>query len=389
MQTTDQGMENRLKALVEGNKPENRAKWAKDWKKQGKKVVGLLCNYVPEEIISAFGVMPWRVTGTWREATPMASLYRPEMTCRYCSHVLESVMNGDLDFLDGIITTNLDDDFKRLWDVLNFIHKPAFSYLMYLPHTSSNTTFQMWLKTVFKFKQAMEDFSGVKIEESELRHQIEVYNTMRTLLKQVYELRRREIPAISGTEALGITTSARIMPRDHFNKEIEVILPYLENRKVTAKKASLRILMSGEYLDNPAYVKLVEDTGSLVVMDDFDTGSKYFWEPVNGFLKDPWEALATRYLNRPTGTARMANWNEQADQIISWVGEFNCDGVVELRQLYSLPLDYRFFILKRKLAEADIPYISLSREYHLSHVGMLQTRIEAFMEMIHGKSAKS
>ncbi len=68
--------------------------------------------------------------------------------------------------------------------------------------------------------------------------------------------------------------------------------------------------------------------------------------------------------------------------MISWAKEFDVKGVVELRQLFSLPLDYRSLFMKKKFEASDIPYLSLSREYHLSHVGMLRTRIEAFIEMI-------
>lgn len=386
MEKETQLMENRLLALVDLNKPENRNKWALQWKQQGKKIIGMLCTYVPEEIISACGMLPWRITGTWREAAPMAALYRPEMTCRYCSHVLESVLTGELDLLDGVITTNLDDDIKRLWDVLHFIQKPAFSHIIYLPHAYTKTTLRMWIKSVLELKEVVEGFSGVKISEKELFRQIEIYNTMRELLGRVYDLRKRETPPITGAEMLGITTAARIMPRDEFNKELKALIPYIENRKLALKKTKPRLLMSGEFLDNPAYVRLVEDSGSVVVMDDFDTGSKYFWGMVDRISENPWEALAARYINRGTTTARMINWNEQAEQIFKWIKEFRVDGVIELRQLFSLPLDYRFFVFKKKFADTDIPYASFSREYHLSQVGMLRTRAEAFIEMINARA---
>lgn len=380
-------MEDKLRLLIDANKPENRNKWATEWKKQGGKIVGLLCIYVPEEILSAAEILPWRITGTWREFAPLAGAYRPEMTCRYCSHVLESILTGELDFLDGVVTTQVDDDFKRLLDVLRFVNRPSFNYIMYLPHTISKTTLRMWNKSVLDFKKVVEDWTGKEITENELRRQIEVYNTMRSFLKRVYELRKREVPALTGTEALGITTAARIMPRSEFNKELESLLPYLENREVALNQTRPRLLMSSEYLDNPTYVRLVEDSGSLVVMDDFDTGSKYFWRDVDVSPENPWEALASRYMNRP-GTARMGNWGEQFTQLMEWIKEFSVDGVIELRQLYSLPLDYRFFVLKKKFEKADIPYFSLSREYHLSHVGMLRTRLEAFIEMIQGRVKK-
>ncbi len=376
-------MESRLKALVDANRPENREKWALKWKEDGKKVMGLLCTYVPEEILAAADILPWRITGTWREAAPLAAAYRPEMTCRYCSHVLESVLSSELDFLDGIATTQVDDDFKRLWDVLHFIKKPPFTYIMYLPHSISNTTLRMWNKSVAQFKTDIESWAGVKITEKALGDQIAVFNRMRSLLKKLYELRKREIPPVTGAEALGIVTAARIMPREEFNKELESLLPYLEKRQGSFKKAVPRLLLSGEYLDNPEYVNLVESCGDAVVMDECDTGAKYFWNEVDLSSGNPWEALAKRYMDRP-GTTRMATWAEQIKQLLGWVREFNVQGIVELRQLYSLPLDYRFFVMKRKMAQAGIPYISLSREYHLAQVGMLRTRVEAFIEMIAG-----
>ncbi len=378
-------MEDRLQALISSNKPENRAKWALQWKKQGRKVIGLLCTYVPEEIISSVGMLPWRVTGTWQEAAPLAGAYRPEMTCRYCSHVLESILSGELDFLDGIITTQIDDDFKRLWDILRFIKKPAFTYIMYLPHMSNTSTLRMWMKSVLELKEALEELAKVKSTEEELRRQVDIYDTMRKLLMRLYELRKRDVPPLTGAEVLGITTAARIMPREEFNKELQLLLPYIEKRKATLKQLQPRLLMSSEYLDNPAYVSLTESAGSVVVMDDFDTGSRYFWNTVNHYRDNILEAVAERYLNKPAA-ARMANWNQQTEQIIKWVKEFNVDGVVELRQLYSLPLDYRFFAMKKKLGGAGIPYISLQRQYHLANEGMLRTRIEAFLEMIRGRS---
>jgi benzoyl-CoA reductase/2-hydroxyglutaryl-CoA dehydratase subunit BcrC/BadD/HgdB len=374
-------MEDKLQILIDGNKPENRSKWALDWKKEGKKVFGLLDIYVPEEIVSAAGLLPWRITGTWNEAVPRAAMHRPSMTCRFCTHVLESFMNGELDFVDGMATTQLDDDFRRLWDVLDYIKKPSFSYIMYLPHTASATTVGMWKKSVNDFKETMETYSGNKISTDELRRQIKIYNKMRALLRAVYELRKRKIPPLTGAEVLGITTAARIMPREIFNSTLESLLPYLKERKVSSVDGKPRIFMGGEWLDHPGYVKLVENSGAVVVMDEFDTGSQYFWDDVDDAAVDPLDALAKRYIMRP-GLSRMAQWEMQAKRNLAWIKEYNAGGVVELRSLYSLPLDYRYLYMRKKYDSESVPYLSINREYHLSQEGMLRTRIEAFLEMI-------
>ena len=377
-------MEEKFQTLIHSNDPENRNKWALEWKEQGHKVIGLLDIYVPEEIISAAGLLPWRITGTWDAAVPRAAVHRPSMTCRYCTHVLESFMNGDLDFVDGLVTTQIDDDFKRLYDVLNYIDKPGFLHIMYLPHTTSKTTLDMWKKSVNSFKEAIETYSGNKIDPDELQRQVLIYNKMRALLREVYELRKREVPALTGAEALGLTSAARIMPRELFNEQLEQLIPYLNERKIEKSDGKPRIFMGGEWLDHPGYVRLVENAGATVVMDEFDTGSQYFWDIVYDTSDDLLGALAKRYMMRP-GLSRMAQWEMQANRNLAWINEFNADGVVELRSLYSLPLDYRYLFMRKIYDSNNIFYLSLNREYHLSGQGMLQTRIEAFLEMVERK----
>ncbi|MEE4264011.1 MAG: 2-hydroxyacyl-CoA dehydratase family protein [Desulfobacteraceae bacterium] len=378
-------MEDKFQTLIHSNDPENRNKWALEWKEQGHKVIGLLDIYVPEEIISAAGLLPWRITGTWDAAVPRAAVHRPSMTCRYCTHVLESFMNGDLDFVDGLVTNQIDDDFKRLYDVLNYIDKPGFLHIMYLPHTTSKTTLDMWKKSVNSFKEAIETYSGNKIDPDELQRQVLIYNKMRALLREVYELRKREVPALTGAEALGLTSAARIMPRELFNEQLEQLIPYLNERKIEKSDGKPRIFMGGEWLDHPGYVRLVENAGATVVMDEFDTGSQYFWDIVYDTSDDLLGALAKRYMMRP-GLSRMAQWEMQANRNLAWINEFNADGVVELRSLYSLPLDYRYLFMRKIYDSNNIFYLSLNREYHLSGQGMLQTRIEAFLEMVERKS---
>ena len=101
-------MEKQLRLLIEANSENNRAQWALDWKEQGKKVMGIMSTYVPEEVIHAAGLLPWGITGTWQEDISHARVYRTESSCSYCNHVLESLLTNELDFLDGIIIGDID-----------------------------------------------------------------------------------------------------------------------------------------------------------------------------------------------------------------------------------------------------------------------------------------
>ncbi len=376
-------MEDKLQRLIEGNSEANRTKWAKEWQKQGKKVIGVMSSYVPEEVIYAAGMLPWRITGTWQENVDRARVYRPERTCPYCTHVLESFLTGKLDFLDGIVIADQDQDLLRLWDLLVYLKMRPLCLCLHVPFPDREVDCQYFAGEIRRLINGLEDFGGVKITEDSIRSAIDTYNHMRSLLSRMYELRKREIPPLSGAEVLGITTTAQVMPKEQFNRELEKLLPYLEKRKTNLKQVHPRLLISSEKLDNPAYISLVEE-GCLVAMDDMDTGIRYFIQDVDTTLKDPAYALAKRYLSRH-GAARMARWDRQAEQIIKWVKEFKIDGVLSLPHTMEFAEMYRMPYLTKKLKEIDIPNILLEREYHLANVGQLRTRIGAFLEMISAK----
>jgi benzoyl-CoA reductase/2-hydroxyglutaryl-CoA dehydratase subunit BcrC/BadD/HgdB len=170
------------------------------------------------------------------------------------------------------------------------------------------------------------------------------------------------------------------MPKSDFIRDLESLLPYMEERKTSLNQYQPRILLSSDMLDNPAYIELVEEN-CLVAMDDMDTGSRYFNQNVDNTLEDPAYAIAKRYLNRH-GAAHMARWELQVEQLIKWVEEFNIDGVLSLPHTWCYPQKFRMAFLSKELEKAGIPNVSLDREYHLSNVGQLRTRIEAFLEML-------
>ncbi len=379
-------MIDRFQRLVEANSEANRYKWALDWKGRGGKVIGVVCSYVPVEVVYAAGMLPYRVTGVWDANTPLALVYRPPWGNPKNMRILESLLRGQLDFLDGVIATDYDNDLKRLWDLWNSLKKTTFSYIMYIPRTVYDVTYAKLHQVISKLIQELERFGATPITRERLWQAIDTYNHTRVLIRRLYELRKRAQPAVSGAEVLGITTAAGVMPPEEFNSELSALLPWLEQRRSPLKHFDPRLLVSSDGLDEPAYMKLIEDTGCVVAMDDLDTGSRLFWGEVNKEMDDPVAALAHRYLERPA-CPRMAFWPGQLKQLLDWVKEFNINGVLELPIIYSINRPFRTPFFTSQLKKAGVPFLTIMREYHLANEGQLQTRIGAFVEMI-GQSQK-
>jgi benzoyl-CoA reductase/2-hydroxyglutaryl-CoA dehydratase subunit BcrC/BadD/HgdB len=373
-------MEDKLQRLITAGAKENRTKWAHEWQGQGKKVVGVLDSLVPEEVIYAAGMLPWRIQGTWQQDVSQAMMYRLPQGSAFLNHALASLLDGELDFLDGMVCSNRDEDFVRFWDYWKWLSKMPLIHLIEVPIIETEPATRRFATKVLDFIVIIESFGQVKITDSSLHDTITVYNRRRALLRKMYELRKRKVPPLSGSEVLAITTASMIMPPDEFNRELEGLLPYLDEQGSRVSYVQPRLLLSSDLLDSPAWVNLVEETGCLVAMDDLDTGSRYFWEMVDSGMVEPAYALAACYLKNRS--PRMLDWRGQAEQLVQWAKEFHVDGLLELPDLYDYTRGFRRPFLERWLKQAGIPMMSFGRDYHLANVGQIKTRIGAFLEIL-------
>ncbi len=372
--------EEKLKQLLSVHLPENRNRWVLEYKKQGRPVIGLLDTLVPAEIFHAAGMLPYRIIGTYKASTPLADSWRPPQMCQYTHHVLESLLIGELDFLDGIVHSDWDDDERRIYDICRHLNTPSFNYFIHTPHGVGKLSYNYFSGDLKRLIGRLESRFNVKISGEGLWKAIELYDKMRDLLKQLYEMRKRVVPPVSGAEAIGIVMAAFFMPKEQFVTELESLMGYLDNRKCNLRQSHPRLLVISDRMDLMDYLELVENEGAVVAMDDLDSGSRYFWESTDRNA-DPVYALAKRHVSSPAEPCKW-HFDKQIDRIIEWTEEYKIDGVLLLPhlgdtdRLCSLP-----FTLDR-LHRAGILAMSFTRYYHLANEGQLRTRIGAFLETI-------
>jgi len=374
--------ETKLKQLMSVHLHENRNRWALEAKRQGKKVMGILDASFPEEVFHAAGMLSYHLVGTYKANTPMADAWRPPDLCRYCHHVLESLLSGELNFLDGIVHDDWDDDERRLYDLALFLGKPAFNYLIHVPRSSSELAYKWYATQLQTLIKRLEVTFNVRVSNDSLREAMELHNRMRKLLRQLYEWRKREVPPVSGAEAIGIVMAAFFMPKEQFVAELESLMDYLEQRKTTLEKIHPRLLMISDHMHLMDYLELVEGEGVLIAMDDLDSGSGYFWNPVEGGVADdPVYVLAKTQVSNPVAPCKWF-WERQADQVIEWVKDYRIDGVLQMPHLGDANrLCCTPYMLER-LRGLGVPAMSFTREYHLANVGQLKTRVSAFLETL-------
>lgn len=349
--------------------------------KSGRKVIGWVCNYIPEEIILAASLYPVRVLGGKVETTK-ADAYLYSNICSFVRSCLEEAFQGNYDLLDGIVTASNCDHTRRLFDVwYRYINTP-FRHQLGLPHKVSEDSIEYYRDELNRLKEGLENFTGKEISSEDLQEAIALSNKTRDLLKQLYLLRKSPDPPLTGAETLEIVLSGMFLPKKRYHTMLEELLKRLAAREGQGD-GRVRLMITGSLLDNPEYIKVIEDLGALVVVDSLCIGSRYFWQRIESDGEDPLAALARYYLSRPA-CPRMRPYDMRAESLKNLAEEFAVQGIISEMIKFCDNMGEEYPLLKEVMSQLDIPCLSLEREYLMGGLGQMKTRIQAFLENIGG-----
>ncbi len=353
----------------------------KAWKEQGHKVIGFLCSYVPEEIIEAAGILPYRIRATGCTKRAQGDLWMSSFSCSFARSCLELALGGKYDFLDGLIASNSCGQAHRLYDNWRFNARRPFMHFLNVPHKNSESAISWYQDEMVNLKDNLEEFFGIPITGESLEKAIKTYNETRRLLRELYEFRRSESPPISGFQSQSLILAAMSMPKDQYNDHLRRYLGKLRGGEpITSYRARLMII--GSALDDPTFIKIIEDQGGLVVTDALCFGSRYFWEQVE-IKGDIMYSLAKSYLSRANCPRMMDQHDAIFEFIKDMVQRFKVDGIIYQKMQFCDLWGGESLFLEKKLKDEKIPFLALQREHIITNKAQIATRIEAFIEMLH------
>jgi benzoyl-CoA reductase subunit C len=203
-------------------------------------------------------------------------------------------------------------------------------------------------------------------------------------MAQLYELRKRDRPPVTGAEAVEVSKASTRLPREQFNELMEQLLEEIERTGREVEKAR-RLMLIGTDLHNTNIIERLESLDAVVVVDEMDLGIRRASGQVDTQLP-PIEALARYYiLGRPVDKH---TWD--SDDRLAFIGEmaeqYKVDGVVSQLVRFCTYNGWDKFDLKKQMAQAGIPLLELDMEYGHPGGSQVQIRAEAFMEMVESRA---
>ena len=355
-------------------------------KEAGTKVIGFFCSYIPLELLDAAGVLPYRIKGISGRDIGPGTTYLSSRICTFCRNALTLALEDDFSFLDGLLGTNTCDPVRRAsqnWAIKN---PPSFNEFIHVPRVYREENVSRYTAELGRLKSSLENWLGAEIKDGEIRAAIESRNRARAVVRELSRLREHEEPLISGSEMLTVSVAYQQMPVDDFIGAADRLLS--ERRELKGDSGKVRVLLAGGMLDDPEYVRFIEDQGLDVVADPVCFGLRSYADDID-LDKPPLEAISERYMMHFPCARMGESFPLRWERILGAYNDYNADGIIYQRLKFCQLWGVDMHNMAPLCEELEIPLLYLEREYGFFSTGQLKTRLQAFTELIEDRRTLS
>jgi benzoyl-CoA reductase/2-hydroxyglutaryl-CoA dehydratase subunit BcrC/BadD/HgdB len=369
----------------------NRPAQLREAKKKGVKIVGFFPgNYVPEEIIYASGALPICLSDAGGpEAADAASSKVPSIICPFArAQIGESLLKTNpyysmIDMLVAPITCEHLKKAAEIWEYQADIE----IFKLGVPHQYDvDFGLEYYTDRLGALKDRLQARTGNQVTDKKLGEAIDLYNRMRTLLREISLLRRNSNPPISSSEFVKLNHASLYADPVSMVETLEAVCKEVQHRQRVTNLNAPRLLLLGPNVAYGDYkvLGLVEAAGAEIVAEELCEGMRYCWQGIEN-KGDLLQSLAIGYLKDRVPCAFMGgSARRRLDFVLKLIEDFDVSGLIWYELLYCETYDAESYFFSQKMAERNIPMLILESDYSPADTGQLKTRIEAFIETVKG-----
>ena len=359
----------------------------KELKEQGRRIVGVFCTFTPWELILAADAVAVVLCGIGDDNIPAAEVRLPKNLCPLIKASYGAAVTDKCPFFyfsDMVLAETTCDGKKKMYELMGELKH---CHIMQLPPGRyGKGALEFWKQEVISVKEDLEQFYGITITEQKIRDAIHLRNRERKAVLDFFEVARLKPSPITGYEIMTVISS------NEFSPDLEEKIAYLEKRT-----AELKNLYEREYKGKPSrprilitgcpvtgvmdkVIKRIEEMGADVVGYENCCGPREKKDPIDE-TKDPITAIAEKYLR--VNCSVMTPNPGRPEALGTQIDEYQVDGVVEvlLQACHTFAIEsdaVKTFVTREK----NIPYLALTTDYSTADQGQIDTRLNAFVEML-------
>jgi benzoyl-CoA reductase subunit C len=350
------------------------------WREAGGKVVGHFQVYFPEEIVHAAGLLPFKVCGAQIEAVQADSRFGSYL-CSILKTSLELALSKRVEF-DMFVTHPICDAARNLGAVWG----RNFSYpcqILYLPQNANSAAAPAYLHDEYaRLQRSIEPLAGRTISDDELRRSFAIYNRNRSLLRELYAIKRDTPWLISADQAYVLVAIGGLLRREEHNEILATVLPMLVSRP-HKKQDKIRIVFEGGFCEQPPLDLIRAIARSCyVVDDDLLIGLRWILEdvPLTG---DPLLNLATAYLESSSYSPVQHDLRKPKEKmLLERISRSKAEAAILTAAKMCEPGLEEQVAYTHALEKAGIPYFISEFEEKMTTFEHMEIQLETFVENI-------
>ena len=337
--------------------------------------IGVMCTYVPDEILHAAGFTPVRLRVRGNPVR-FSDAHLPSYTCALCKSTLDQQLAGELGALVGTVFAHTCDTMQALADLWQMNSRGAdlVATVMQPANLGSASSRAYLIAEMARLRTLVEQLAARPLRDQDLRASIDLYDETR-LLTQGLQTHRERLHAAA---YFAVLDAAQVMPRSLFNPLLSALLSSLETAPVIGRGP--RLFLAGALLSDPRLSELIEELGAQIAGDDLCSGSRHFLGHV-GSGGDPVANLVDYYLQRAPCPSKRHLMHNAASVLLEKLRAARADGVLFLLDKFCEPHAFEYALLHPALEQAGVPHLALATE-PAQNIEGLRTRLQAFLEML-------
>ena len=365
-----------------------------DAKAAGRKVVGSFCLYVPEELILAVnGISVGLCSGADMGSAHSGRLL-PKNTCAMIRSFVDFKLTKVCPYMEAsdlVIGETTCDGKKKAYELFGQLHS---TFVLEVPHTKSPAARALFRSELDRLVERLEALSEVTVTTEGLRAAIGTVNAKRAALQRLARLRAANPAPISGRDALLINQIQFYDDPVRFTGSLHTLCDELDDRAkqgagVTPPEAP-RVLVSGCPMSAPNWKVpfLLEKNGGVIVGEEScvgERGTRNLVRDTGDSRAELLDALADRYLG--IDCAVFTPNEERIDHVIEMARDLRADGVLHYVIQFCTPYSMETHRVEEALRAEGLPLLRLETDYSMEDAGALETRIQAFLEMLAARGA--
>ncbi len=365
-------------------------------REEGKVCAAYTCENIPEPLLNVGNAFSVRLFAPNSGSLDIATYYMTSFLCETSRALLERAIEGGYNFADCLVAADGCTMMNRAAENMQLLHtmdegKSNFFYhFMEIPLKATEIGVDlMKLQVQNHILKPLHENYGIDVSEEAIRKAVEEHNEVCRLIRELGEFRKEEDPRITGYEFAVFTLATYLAPKYLIIDKLRETLEEVRTREPDGKKWRARVVVVGSEVDDVAFIKLIEETGTYVCADRFCFGSFPGREPIviDENSEDDILTQICRHYTMIGQCPRMMNMEKvygRKKYVNDIAKEYNADGIIYQQVKFCDPWAYERMLGSYMLREDyGFPVLSVDRPYNISSgAGQMRTRVQAFIESI-------